>query len=262
MEMKNKIIAVTRPKDRAQEAVDIIEKHGGKALVVPTLELKKLCTESLMKICKIADKLDWVIFTSPFAVDALLECCPQFPKKLNKNAKIAVIGPKTKKTVIEKGLKVDVEPPEYVTESLIETLKNYDMKDKNVAIPRTKAARKTLIKSLEEMGANVYVAEAYKSTLPKDVSKIKKLINKIINNEIDAITFTSPLTVKNLFKVAGNKKDEVIKVLSSKKVLAAAIGPITANTLFEYAIVPIIPHKYTVREMILEIFREFRRMED
>ena len=73
--------------------------------------------------------------------------------------------------------------------------------EENVALPRTLSARDVLPKGLEEYGADVTVAEAYTSSIPKDKTKIIKLMDDILNDEIDIITFTSPLTVHNLLKV-------------------------------------------------------------
>ena len=41
-----------------------------------------------------------------------------------------------------------------------------------------------------------------------------KKIQEIINEKIDGITFTSPLTVVNLFKIAkDDEKEKIIKIL-------------------------------------------------
>ena len=66
-EFEGKVIGITRPAERVDEAVSIIEKHGGRALIAPTLELKVSNTQSLVDLCKMAGKLDWLILTSPTA---------------------------------------------------------------------------------------------------------------------------------------------------------------------------------------------------
>ena len=130
-----------------------------------------------------------------------------------------------------------------------ESFKDIDIKGKKIGIPRTYSARNVLPDTLEKWGANVILAESYRSILPHDISKIQDLINKIFNNEIDAITFTSPLTVKNLFKVAENKKDDLAKILSNN-VLTVSIGPITGYTLDDFNVKYIYPERYTVKDMV------------
>jgi uroporphyrinogen-III synthase len=106
------------------------------------------------------------------------------------------------------------------------------------------------------MGAEVILAESYKSVIPEDTEEIENLIREIIDERIDGITFTSPLTVVNLFKIAkDDEKDKLVEKLSSST-LTVAIGPITGNILDEYNVKHIYPERYTVKDMIDLMFRE------
>ena len=106
------------------------------------------------------------------------------------------------------------------------------------------------------MGAEVILAESYKSVIPDDKKDIEKLIQEIIDEKIDGITFTSPLTVVNLFKIAkDDQKDELVEKLSSST-LTVAIGPITGKILDDYNVKHIYPERYTVKDMIDLMFRE------
>src|ERR1700690_4569702 len=104
-EFSGKVIGITRPAERVDEAVNIIEEHGGSALVAPTLELQVSNTQSLVDLCKMAGKLDWLIFTSPTAIISLFKHCKDLKSRLNPSCQIAVIGPRTGKFLEEKGLK-------------------------------------------------------------------------------------------------------------------------------------------------------------
>ncbi|MCK9151640.1 uroporphyrinogen-III synthase [Methanobacterium alcaliphilum] len=250
-----KTIAITRPIERSAEAVSIVEFLGGKPLVRPTLELKISHTDSLKDLCHKAADFHWFIFTSPAAVESIFKFCPEIKERINPHCKIAVIGPKTADKIVENGLKVDLLPLEYTAEGLLEKFKSHDLNGKKIGLPRTMAARKVLPDGLEANGADVFIAEAYESIIPHDKSLIHDLIDKILSLNLDAITFTSPLTVKNLFEVAGNEKSkEIIEILTSNKILTASIGPITGKTLEKYGITPIMPPKYTVRDMLQELF--------
>jgi uroporphyrinogen-III synthase len=119
------------------------------------------------------------------------------------------------------------------------------------------SARKTLPEGLIEMGAEVIVAKAYESNSPHDKTNIKKLIKEIKNYEIDAITFTSPLTAHNLIKeLDDSEKIEVIEKLKSDKIYVASIGPITYKALKEHGIESLFPKKYTVKDMLDNLFNE------
>lgn len=257
MTFKDKVIAITRPVERSHEAVEIIENWGGKALIAPTLELQILNSQSLIKLCEMVYKLDWLIFTSPTAILSLFKHCKDLKKRMNPNCKTAVIGPRTGNYLSEYGLEADIIPTDYTAEGLLEAFEEVDIKNQYIGIPRTLAARDVLPQGLKDRGAQVFMAEAYHSDLPQDKKKVKKLIQKIINREVDAVTFTSTLTVKNLLQMLNKKdRDKFMEPLRNREVLVAAIGPVTGKALEEENIPFITPEEYTVKAMLKKLRNE------
>ena len=235
-----KRIAITRPKERSKAAKEFIENYGGEALIVPTLELKLENTDSLKELMGRFGELDWLIFTSVSSIDSIFKFYPDFAQTLNPDCKIATIGTKTAEVAMNKGLHIDIIPKDYTAEGLIEEFKRITI----------------LPEELKNMGAEVILAESYKSVIPDDKKDIENLIQEIIDERIDGITFTSPLTVVNLFKTAeDDQKDELVEKLSSST-LTVAIGPITGKILDDYNVKHIYPERYTVKDMIDLMFRE------
>ena len=252
--MSKPVVAITRPKDRAKKACEIVEKLGGSAVLAPTLDLEPVNTESLKELVERKDELDWIVFTSPTTIVSLNMFYPDFIKNLN--CKLAVIGNKTGKLAEKQGLKVDLMPEDFTAEGLIEEFKKREITGKIIGIPRTASARPILPEELEKLGNEVILAEAYKSLFPMDEASIKELINKIENNQIDAITFTSPLTVENFFQIAEDKQ-KLAKLLNDN-LLTVCIGPITAKALDKYDITYIYPDTYTVPDMMELLFKTWR----
>ena len=89
-----------------------------------------------------------------------------------------------------------------------------------------------------------------------DEKSVKELISKIENKEIDAITFTSPLTVENFFEIADNKQK--LAELLNDNLLTVSIGPITAKVLDKYDVAYIHPDTYTVPDMMELLFKRWR----
>ena len=250
-EFKGKVIGRTRPAERVDEAVDIIESYGGKAFIAPTLELKVSNSQSLKNLCKMAGKLDWLIFTSPTAIISLFKHCKDLKERLNPNCEIVVIGPRTGKFLEEKGLKADIIPGDYTAEGLLDIYKEIELNNKLIGLPRTLSARDSLPDGLKKMGANILIAEAYSSQLPENRENVENLIENIIRGEIDAITFTSTLTVQNLLEISkGKDKEKLLQQLRNGNVKVAAIGPVTAKPLKELGIPVLIPEEYTVKTML------------
>ena len=254
--MSKPVVAITRPKDRAKKACDIVEKLGGEAILAPTLDLKPVNSKSLKDLVKRKNELDWIIFTSPTTIISLNKFYPDFLKSLT--CKLAVIGNKTGKLAEENGIKVDLIPKEFTAEGLIEEFKKRGITNKTIGIPRTASARPILPEELEKLGNKVILAEAYKSLFPMDKVAVKELISKIEKKEIDAITFTSPLTVENFFKIVEDK--EKIAKLLSNNLLTVCIGPITAKVLEKYNITYIYPDTYTNPDMMELLFKKWREL--
>lgn len=250
--MSKPVVAITRPIDRAQKACEIVEKLGGEAFLAPTLYLKPVNTESLKELVARKDELDWIVFTSPTTIVSLNKFYPGFIENLN--CKLAVIGNKTGKLAEKQGVKVDLMPDDFTAEGLVEEFSKRGIINKTIGIPRTASARPTLPEGLEKLGNKVILAEAYKSLFPMDESKVKELILKIENKEINAITFTSPLTVENFFKIAENK-DKLSQLLNDN-LLTVSIGPITGKVLDNYNITHIYPDTYTVPDMMELLFEK------
>ena len=252
--MSRPVVAITRPKDRAGKACEIVEKLGGEAILAPTLDLKPVNTKSLKELVDRKDELDWIIFTSPTTIISLNKFYPDFLKSLN--CKLAVIGNKTGKLAEKQGLTVDLMPEDFTAEGLIEEFKKREITNQTIGIPRTASARPVLPEELEKLGNEIILAEAYKSLFPMDEKAVEELISKIENREIDAITFTSPLTVENFFEIVEDK-EKIVELLSDN-LLTVCIGPITAKALDKYNIAYIYPDTYTVPDMMELLFKTWR----
>ena len=187
--MSKPVVAITRPKDRAKKACEIVKELGGVPVLAPTLDLEPVNTESLKNLVERKDDLDWIIFTSPTTIVSLNKFYPDFIKTLS--CKLAVIGNKTGRLAEKNGMTVDLMPEDFTAEGLIEEFKKRGITDKVIGIPRTASARPVLPEELEKLGNEIILAEAYKSLFPMDEDAVKDLISKIENREIDAITFTN-----------------------------------------------------------------------
>ena len=78
--MSKPVVAITRPKDRAQKACEIVERLGGEAILAPTLDLKPVNTRSLKDFVAKKDEFDWIVFTSPTTIVSLNKFYPDFIK--------------------------------------------------------------------------------------------------------------------------------------------------------------------------------------
>ena len=175
---KNKKVVVTRPVERSESLAKIIRENNGQPIIVPTLELQLIKSKELLYVVDNIDEYDWVVFTSPAGVKSFFSVYD----KDSIPSKIAVIGVKTEEVLKQFNQTPDLIPEDFTAEGLLESFSSIDLDGKKIALPRTLSARNVLPNGLEEYGAEVTVAEAYTSSIPKDKTKIINLMEDILNN--------------------------------------------------------------------------------
>ena len=104
---------------------------------------------------------------------------------------------------------------------------------------------------LNESGARILEMMGFKY-IPPNEAKVVKLIEDIGNGRIDAITFTSPPSVRDLFNIAESYSlREPMQHYLNKEVIVVAVGPSTMKTLNENNIhVDVMPEVYKMGPMI------------
>ncbi len=250
-------ILVTRAREQASEFVAMLEEHGARCLVFPTIRI--IHPESWSKLDSAIGRLDtydWLIFTSVNGVRFFFErlfASGKDVRDLN-GIKLCAIGPKTAEKVQSYGLRLDFVPSEYRAEAIIEGLGKEDIKGKRVLLPRAAVAREILPEKLKELGAKVDVIEAYRTVLPEKIDR--SVEEALTNGEVDCITFTSSSTVKNFAKFFAPQDLQE----KGRAPLIACIGPITAETARELGFeVDIVPEEYTLNALTGTIVQHFSR---
>jgi uroporphyrinogen-III synthase len=78
----------------------------------------------------------------------------------------------------------------------------------------------------------------YEWRLPEDIGPLKRLIDQTINEEFDAIAFTSQIQARHLFRLAieAGKEAELREAL--KKMTIASIGPTCTSVLRSLGVAP------------------------
>lgn len=245
-----KKILVTRASDQISEFSHLLNEYGADVIELPTIEIvPPKSWAGVDKSIKEFKTYDYIIFTSVNGVKNFLSRLTfnSFDSRIFHNKTIITIGEKTALELKKFGLEPDIIPKEYSAEGILDVLDRKKIMNKNFLIPRAKIARDLLPKKLKELNAKVNVVTCYENKLPKITSEKKREIKKMLkNNKIDVITFTSSSTVTNFFKIFNGIR------INIGKVLIACIGPITAKTLKDHGLEPIIIAKKYTSEGLIE----------
>lgn len=258
--LNGKTVALTRPRDQAEETGNLIKQYSGTPCFIPTIEIASTCDTSAVKAFFVeldASKVDYVLFMSPNGINHLLSLAEtlglkdEFRSCLNKTVVLAV-GPKTAQALNKHGVNVGLVPEKYSSDGIIVCLKQQGIVGKTVYVPRTRGATRYLADSLTVLGADVHELYVYESLLPHDHDLNKRFLNDLRAGKVDAIVFGSSLSAVNLFEMLGElvSKKQLRELLNSKLTIVA-IGHVTAETLFELGLkVDVVPETYLFEEAL------------
>jgi uroporphyrinogen-III synthase len=225
MPLANKRILITRTRYQASDLATQLEALGATTILLPTIEIVPPNSfAALDAALTCLGTYDWLVFTSANAVEAFHRRAQnlhltQLPKH------IAAIGPATLRAANDIGLSVDLIPPQYIGESLAQSLLP-EAPGKSFLLVRAAEARDTIREALTAAGATVTIAAAYRNQLPTgSIPAIQHLFSSP-ENQPDAITFTSASTARNLCALL-----EAANLTLPSSITLASIGPITSETL-------------------------------
>ena len=233
----------------------LLETSGFRTLLYPAIAIRPPEeTAALDEALRHARDYDWLIFTSANAVEAValrLEALELPPAALQGPA-IAAVGPATARAVRKRlGLEVALIPPRAVGESLLAALPIES--GQRALLPRATRARDVLPDGLRARGVDLRVVNAYETVIGYGGDDLPAALQA---KQVDALTFTSPSTVRNtlirLQQEAGLGPDAL------DGVLIACIGPVTANAARDAGLcVDFVPDAYTVVGLVTALRKRF-----
>lgn len=252
--LAGKRIVVTRAHKQAEGLSSLLRSYGADVIEAPVIEIRPPDSfEALDEALKNILQYDWLILTSVNGVEALFSRLEPLGLSIDslQHLKIAAIGPATEERIQDHGLVVDLVPPRYVAEEVVHLLRK-QVKGERVLLVRAKVARDVIPEELRGAGAQVDVVEAYQTVIPGGA---KERLQKIFadGDPPDAITFTSSSTVKNFLSIVLGT-DIPAKLAKTK---FASIGPVTSETLREYALpVHVEADEFTMEGLAQALVRE------
>jgi len=229
--MENKIIAITRHEYDAREFSQLVSRHGGRTIALPTLELVPkgpAPAELLLKKLK-RKKYDYCAFMSAQAANILINIAGKRVATALRSTMVIAVGPKTKQVLRQIGVKVRLMPTNFSSQGLADLLSAMDPKGKRIIIPRSGAANKTAAKLLEDLGMVVEEVPLYTVRSGAVTFAWKEFSDLLWQKKVSAVVFTSASSVNSFFEIlakvsaATPQLDDVTKVVS--------IGPFTTKEL-------------------------------
>ncbi|AFS79461.1 uroporphyrin-III C-methyltransferase HemD [Gottschalkia acidurici 9a] len=235
-------ICITRSKEQSEEIREKIVDSGGEVTEINTIKI--INTSS--NIDKYKEKLsqyDYIVLTSINAVEIFFERLKELEIDIRElKGRFIVIGPKTYDTVKKKGIIPFAMSDHFISENLLEKMKEFIKRGDKIILPQSKISRNLLYEGLIKEGCLVDKVDLY-DTVEGDI-KIHGSISERLE-KIDVILFTSPSTVRNLINMVG------IDNIKHKKIIA--IGSITKSEVDKWGLESIKSDECTTDSLIKKI---------
>jgi uroporphyrinogen-III synthase len=228
----------------AAEITRLIERHGGRPLVVPVmreipLEDNQAAQEFGVRL--MAGQVDLLILLTGVGTTALFDLLKtHYPWSSIVTAlrDIAFIarGPKPVAALKAVGLQATVTVPEPNTwVDLIAALDEHrPVKGLRMAVQEYGVSNPDLLKALEQRGAEVFPVPIYKWALPEDLSPMRHTLDEIIAGRVNVMLITNAAQVDHVMRVLeqDGKVEQFRAALD--KMIVASIGPTASERLHHH----------------------------
>lgn len=234
--LAGKRIVVTRSRKQAASFADKLAARGAKPVYFPVIQFERMPTGELDAALTDLSGYDWLLFTSANAVDFFFQRVDELDGAY-RLPPVAASGSATAAKLAERGVEVSFIPDEFVGESLVAGLGAVD--GMAILLPRARIGRPKIAAMLRERGAHVDDIGLYDTVTA--VAAPEALLE--LGRGFDAITFTSPSSVRNYLKLA--RAHDLTPIPTG--VVVASIGPITTAEIEKQGLTTAVqPAEYTI----------------
>ncbi|MGE0134996.1 MAG: uroporphyrinogen-III C-methyltransferase [Dehalococcoidia bacterium] len=252
--LAGKRVLVTRTRRQASSLADALRAEGAVPVVLSAIELDRrvdaqAAAAALARLR--AGKYRWIVFTSDNAVDVTFEMLEDggLDARALAGVRVCAIGGATAEALRRHGLRADLVPPEADGEATLHALVEAGVDGQHILLPRAEQARALLPEGLRAAGADVDEVTLYLAAPPANPPR--RALDRIRRGDIDAATFTSSSTVRNLVTLLDGD------IAPLRSTVVACIGPQTAAAAREAGLEPAIVSPERSVEGLVRALREY-----
>ncbi len=197
-------------------------------------------------------RIDYVLFLSAYAAQALLRSGGPRALSALSGAKVLAIGPGTASKLKKVGVRVDDVPEEHSSKGLAKLLQRYSLRNKRIALPRVEGVSLALRADLEKFGAEVVEFPAYR-LVPVE-SKVREFLGALAEGSVDVVLFTCPSAVHVVFRIV----EKAGTCANLSEITIVAFGPATRQALQQHGVEPrAMPSTYSY-EGVSEVLKKLK----
>src|SRR5690606_13492861 len=208
--LAGKRVLITRTRRQASTLAELLQAEGAHPVLLPAIELERRADEGALArpLARLRrGGYAWTVFPSANAVETTLELFADLgaDARAFASTRICAIGPGTAQALRSHGLIADLVPEEAIGESVVAALAQANggsaLAGDAVRLPRAEGGREVLPDGLRAAGAEVAEVRLYVAAPPAEPPA--DTLALVRSGEIDAVTFASCSTVRNLATILG-----------------------------------------------------------
>jgi uroporphyrinogen III methyltransferase/synthase len=220
-------VVVTRTRRQASALSRRLERLGADVLEIPTIRVTPLALgeKERGKLADLSTHFDWIIFTSPNAVDFFFAEFAEGKSDLRslQSIRLAAVGPATAQKLNALHLRADLQPDIYTTEKLAEAFSEKETAAKRFLLPHGNLADPALANHLRKTGGVVEEWMLYKTEPETEDATGARA--RFLREGAHWITFTSSSTAENWHAL------NLQPAFDAPQPKAVSLGPVTTATL-------------------------------
>lgn len=215
--LRDRVVVVTRERERAGSLAGALGARGARPLLFPAIATAPPDDPGPLDraVAQRAD-YDWIVFTSANAVQAVRDRLSRSGSAWGDRPRLAAVGEPTAVALVASGAAAVRIPGVFLGSRIAEVLG--PLAGCRVLLPQADIARAETAAALRAGGAMVDEVVAYR-TVGADPDPVAR---EALARGVDAVTFTSPSTVRHFVTLAGPDG-----LAAARKAVIACIGPTT-----------------------------------
>lgn len=172
-------------------------------------------------------------------------------------AELLARGPKAKGAVRAAGLAETWSPTSEASDEVLARLLAEGVAGRRVAVQLHGEPLPDFTAALRDAGATVVEVPVYRWVPPEDVKPLRRLVEQVVAETVDCVTFTSAPAVASLLAIAAEEgRQEALLAALRGRVLVAAVGPVTAAPLERRGVPTVQPERARLGALVRTVVEE------
>jgi uroporphyrinogen-III synthase len=250
---------------RHEELASLLERRGARVVHAPAIRLVPLSDDTELlhatEDC-IAQPLDHVVVTTGIGFRAWLETADGWGLREDLmqcfgKVRILAVGPRAQGAIRSAGLHEEWSPDSENAAEVLHHLLAAGVAGSRIAVQLYGEPLPEFTDALRRAGAQVLEIPVYRWSRTDDSTPLRRLVGQAIAGTVDAITFTSaPAVVATLAVAAEDGLEEVLLEALRTHVVAACVGPVTAQPLAERDVPTVQPERARIGALVRALARD------